>query len=106
MGSYTGGIKEPDFAFVPLDPSGVRRDFPSVVLEAGWTSTITDPQRDRNQWHDGSNGRVLVVVLVKLSRPRTQDRVRVTLEVSHITSNTSFTITKRVCFLLPIYNPD
>ncbi|KAG0637833.1 hypothetical protein HOY80DRAFT_1138024 [Tuber brumale] len=38
-GSYTGGIKEPDFAFVPLGAGGMRRDFPSVVLEAGWAST-------------------------------------------------------------------
>jgi len=91
-------VKEPDFAFVPLGPGGVRRDFPSIVMEAGWATTGALMQRDRRQWHEGSGGEVMVVILVKLFRLGAQDRVRVTLEVSHTAPKTKVKITRRVYF--------
>ncbi|KAG0136708.1 hypothetical protein HOY82DRAFT_589391 [Tuber indicum] len=98
---YAGSIKEPDFSFVPLGAGGMRRDFPSVVLEAGWTSTEAGLVRDRCHWHEGSGGEVMVVILVKLFRPRTGDQVRVTLQVSHVAPNTGVKITRRDIFPIP-----
>lgn len=99
IGNYIGTTKEPDFAFIPLRLGGLRREFPSVILETGWASTGASLERNRRQWHEESGGKVMVVILVKLCRPNAQGRVKVTLQVSHTTPGAGSNVTKNVCSL-------
>ncbi|KAG0135871.1 hypothetical protein HOY82DRAFT_628693 [Tuber indicum] len=103
IGEYIDSVKEPDFAFVPLLPNRSRRDFPSVVLESGWASTLPEFVCDRRLWHQGSGGRVMVVILVKLYRENLQNQVRATLQISHTTPGADVTINRMNLF--PIPNP-
>ncbi|KAG0130313.1 hypothetical protein HOY82DRAFT_670614 [Tuber indicum] len=100
-GTYLNSVKEPDFAFVPLGPHNMLRDFPSVVMESGWASPTTEPANDRRIWHEGSGGRVMIVILVKLYKPTTGNRVRTTLEISHTSPGAVVTITKQDVFPIP-----
>jgi len=81
-GNYYGSVKEPDFSFIPIGINGLRRDFPSVVLESGWSSTGRELADQCRLWHEGSRGRVRVVILVKLYQANSQNKVRATLEIS------------------------
>ncbi|KAG0633848.1 hypothetical protein HOY80DRAFT_1141112 [Tuber brumale] len=101
MGTYVNSVKEPDFAFVPLGHNMMRRDFPSVVMESGWTSSAAELTRDRRMWHEGSGGHVMVVILVKLYKPKTGNQVRVTLEISHTSPGAAVTITHMDVFPIP-----
>ncbi|KAG0637832.1 hypothetical protein HOY80DRAFT_226334 [Tuber brumale] len=102
-GVYASSVKEPDYAFVPIHPDGSRRDFPSVVLESGWASTAPDLARDRRLWHEGSGGRVMVVILVKLYRANAENQVCATLEISHTAPGDAIIVTRMNVF--PIPNP-
>ncbi|KAG0642495.1 hypothetical protein HOY80DRAFT_1036437 [Tuber brumale] len=92
IGPYANTVKEPDFSFLPVGPGRVARDFPSVVLEAGWSSTGVQLTNARRIWHDGSGGRVMVVILIKLFKPNINDQIRVTLEISHAIPGAPFTV--------------
>ena len=99
-GNYVGSVKEPDLSFVPVSPNGLPRDFPSIILESGWASTGPDSATERRIWHEGSGGRVRIVILVKLYRPNAQNQVRVTLEISRTTPpGTVATVVRQVPFL-------
>ncbi|KAG0128494.1 hypothetical protein HOY82DRAFT_522314 [Tuber indicum] len=98
---YTNTVKEPDFSFLPIGPGRVARDFPSIVLEAGWSSTGPELTNARRIWHDGSGGRVMVVILVKLFRPNMNNQIRVTLEISHATPGAAFTVSTVAVFPNP-----
>lgn len=94
-------MKQPDFSFIPIGPYWPR-DFPSVILESGWESTGLELADERRLWHEGSEGRVRVVIFLKLHRPNAQNQVRATLEISRTTPpSTTPTITHHVPFLLP-----
>ena len=89
-------MKEPDFAFIPIGPNW-RRDFPSVILESKWASTELELEDERRLWHEGSEGRVWVVIFVKLHRPNARNQVRATLEISRTAPpGTTATITHYV----------
>jgi len=95
-------VKEPDLAFIPVGPDGLRRDFPSVVLESGWESTGPRLVDERYLWHEGSGGRIRVVILLKFHRTNVQNKVSATLEISYTNPpGTVTTGTYRVHFLLP-----
>ena len=97
-------MKEPDLSFVPVSPNGLLRDFPSIILESGWASTGSGPADECRLWHEGSGGRVKVVILVKLYRANAGNQVRATLEISRIASpGTMATVTNQVSFLLPTF---
>ncbi|CUS12258.1 unnamed protein product [Tuber aestivum] len=105
IGQYANTVKEPDFSFIPVGPNRVKRDFPSIVLEAGWSTTAVGLTEARRIWHDGSGGRVMVVILVKLFRPRgANDPIRVTLEISHTTPGGAYhlLILRSPCFQIPV----
>jgi len=78
-------VKEPDFSFIPIGLNGLRRDFPSVVLESGWSSTGPELADQCCLWHEGSRGRVGVVILVKLYQANSQDKVSAMLSISRAT---------------------
>ena len=96
-------MKEPDLAFVPVSRNGLPRNFPSIILESGWASTRPSPADERRLWHEGSGGRVRVVILVKLYRANAQNQVRATLEISRTASpGTMATVTNQVSFFFPL----
>ncbi|KAG0634123.1 hypothetical protein HOY80DRAFT_1140931 [Tuber brumale] len=101
IGAYATSVKEPDFAFIPLDVNRLRRDFPSVVMESGWASSAAELFRIRRVWHEGSGGRVMVVILVKLYKPTSGNQVRATLEISHTSPGAAVIILKRDVFPVP-----
>ncbi|RPA98355.1 hypothetical protein L873DRAFT_1039087 [Choiromyces venosus 120613-1] len=101
IGQYAGSVKEPDFSFIPVDPNGLPREFPSVILESGWASTIPDLVDDCRVWHQGSGKCVRVVILVKTYKPNTQNQVRATLEVSHTRPGAVVTVTQMSVFPIP-----
>ena len=94
-------MKEPDLSFVPFSPNELLRHFPSIILESEWASTGSDSAKERRLWHEGSEGRVKVVILVKLYRENAGNQVRATLEISRTASpGTMATVTNQVPFLL------
>ncbi|KAG0129605.1 hypothetical protein HOY82DRAFT_651845 [Tuber indicum] len=104
VGQFATSVKEPDFSFVPVGPNGLRRDFPSIVLESGWTSSGPELVDGRIVWHEGSGGRVRVVILVKAYKPNVQGQVHSTLDISHAhPPGAAFTVTHMSVF--PIPNP-
>ena len=95
-------MKEPDLSFFPAGPDGLLRDFPSIILESGWSSSRPELADERRLWHEGSGGRVRVVILVKLYRANVQNQVRAILEISRAASlGTIAAVTHQVPFLLP-----
>ncbi|PUU82732.1 hypothetical protein B9Z19DRAFT_1120321 [Tuber borchii] len=105
-GNYVGSVKEPDLSFVPVSPNGLLRDFPSVILESGWASRGPDRVDECRLWHEGSGGRVRVVILVRLYRADAQNQVRVTLKISRTTPpGTVATVTRQNLFPIPALLP-
>ncbi|KAG0641924.1 hypothetical protein HOY80DRAFT_1038162 [Tuber brumale] len=51
-----------------------KAEFPSVVLESGWSEPIDQLRRDAKLWQQGSRGKVRVVIEVKFL-PRTGNRI-------------------------------
>ncbi|RPA98358.1 hypothetical protein L873DRAFT_1039310 [Choiromyces venosus 120613-1] len=100
---YVRSVKEPDFSFIPVDPTGLRREFPSVILESGWASTMPNLVDDYRVWHQGSGKRVRVVILVKAwaYQLNTQNQVCATLEVSHTRPGAAVTVTQMSVFPIP-----
>ena len=104
-GNYTGSIKEPAYSFRPRGLDGKPKWFPSVVLESSWTSTEPEPVDVSRLWHEGSGGRVRVVILVKLDKPNAQNQSKAALEISHCTpgaaaSATTTQIVYLLCFTI------
>ncbi|PUU77713.1 hypothetical protein B9Z19DRAFT_1127966 [Tuber borchii] len=104
-GTYAGSVKEPDFTFFPHKPKGLLEDFPSVVLEFGWTSSEPETVDYRRLWHEGSGGQVRVVIFVKLCRPNAQNQICATLEISHCTPETGTVATTTQIEVFPVPNP-
>ena len=100
-GNYAGSVKEPDLSFFPSGPGGLPRDFPSIILESVWPSTEPGLPNSHRIWHEGSGGRVKVVILVKLYKPNEENKVRATLEISRTVPPGTMATTHQVPFLPP-----
>ncbi|OJJ46530.1 hypothetical protein ASPZODRAFT_132600 [Penicilliopsis zonata CBS 506.65] len=61
-GVYQGSAKEPDF-FFQIDSN----DFPSIVIESGWSESFSHLRADKDLWIMGNNS-VTMVILLKWSR--------------------------------------
>ncbi|KAG0136148.1 hypothetical protein HOY82DRAFT_626958 [Tuber indicum] len=68
-------------------------------------STRPELVDDCRVWHEGSGGRVRIVILVKAYKPKpnAENQVRATLEISHARPGVAFTVTQMGVF--PIPNP-
>lgn len=60
---YQNSIKEPDGLFRVFGSN-----FPSVVLEVGWSETWTKLKLDRDLWLNGSGGVAPVVILINFTK--------------------------------------
>ncbi|KAG0134807.1 hypothetical protein HOY82DRAFT_474859, partial [Tuber indicum] len=62
VGAFANSGKTPDLAYTPII-NGIRREFPTVVLESGWSESRAQLVRDARVWLEGSAGAVKVVFL-------------------------------------------
>ncbi|KAG0641890.1 hypothetical protein HOY80DRAFT_952741 [Tuber brumale] len=76
MSPYRGSSKEADLTFVPHIGANwtTEAEFPSVVLESGWSEPAGQLHRDATLWQQGSGGQVRVVIQVKFFQRR-DDRI-------------------------------
>ena len=80
-----------DLTFVPLlGPDWTReREFPSVVLESGWTEPADKLALDTTLWQQGSEGAVCVVIQVKYNKS-SAGRIGSRLRISRATPPSLF----------------
>src|SRR5271156_625489 len=60
--------KEGDSAFKPLSIRPRKADWPTIVLESGWSESLTRLRRDARIWLEESKGDVKIVLLFSISR--------------------------------------
>src|SRR5271155_1216219 len=60
--------KEGDSAFKPLSIRPREADWPTIVLESGWSESLTRLRRDAHIWLENSGGDVKIVLLFSISR--------------------------------------
>ncbi|RPA93257.1 hypothetical protein L873DRAFT_1816216 [Choiromyces venosus 120613-1] len=84
IGEHTGSVKALHWAFIPLvGPDRAKEaEFPSVVLESGWSESAIQLRRDARLWQEGSRQEVRVVLQVEFYRPDQQNQIRVDLSIS------------------------
>ncbi|KAG0130339.1 hypothetical protein HOY82DRAFT_609593 [Tuber indicum] len=80
LGIFKGSCKIPDLAYMPC-VNRTRAQFPTIVLESGWTESETQLLRDCQLWQQGSAGGVRVVLLFKLFTPDVQNHIKATLHL-------------------------
>ncbi|CUS08193.1 unnamed protein product [Tuber aestivum] len=100
VGPYINSIKEADLTFVPLvGPNWTTNaEFPTVVLESGWTEGEEQLDRDAMLWQEGSGGQVRVVIQVKFFHQE-EDRIGALLRINRAHPNGA---TSRECYeILP-----
>src|SRR3954463_15604001 len=60
--------KEGDSAFKPLSIRPNEADWPTIVLESGWSESLTRLRRDAHIWLENSGGDVKMVLLFSIGR--------------------------------------
>ena len=60
--------KEGDSAFKPLSIRPREADWPTIVLEAGWSESLTRLRLDAHFWLEDSGGDVKIVLLFSIGR--------------------------------------
>ncbi|CUS13272.1 unnamed protein product, partial [Tuber aestivum] len=78
LGTFSGSLKIPDLAYIPCI-NGIRRAFPTVVLESGWMESQAQLLRDLQLWQEGTAGAAKIVILFKLYRSHVHNRIKATL---------------------------
>ncbi|KAG0131910.1 hypothetical protein HOY82DRAFT_607065 [Tuber indicum] len=81
LGDFQNHQKGPDCALIPL-----RQDiqYPTIVLETGYSESSVGLENDAWLWHLGTGGAVRVVLLLKIYRRTQEGIVRATLSVWQI----------------------
>jgi hypothetical protein len=62
--------KEGDSAFKPGSMRPLETDWPTIVIEAGWSESITKLREDARRWLENSRGEIKIVVLISIGRKR------------------------------------
>ncbi|GAD93919.1 hypothetical protein AOR_1_330174 [Paecilomyces variotii No. 5] len=70
-GPYSNSTKEPDLL---IQPNG--QPFPSVVIESGWSESLSRLQDDMNLWLVGGQGQVKATIILNWQRVGNTDMVR------------------------------
>ena len=60
--------KEGDSAFRPLSMRPHKTDWPTIVIEAGWSESLARLRRDAHLWLENSGGDVKIVLIFSISR--------------------------------------
>jgi hypothetical protein len=101
VGAFAGSGKTPDLAYTPII-NGIRREFPTVVLESGWSESRVQLVRDARVWLEGSAGAVKVVFLFKLFPADIHNEIKAELYVCRLSAG-ELDITRYACSSLPCY---
>src|SRR2546423_11880098 len=62
--------KEGDSAFKPGSMRPLETDWPTIVIEAGWSESITKLREDAHRWLENSRGEIKIVLLISIDRRR------------------------------------
>ncbi|CUS12289.1 unnamed protein product, partial [Tuber aestivum] len=65
VGAFAGSKKTADLSWSPRINDGELTEFPTIVLESGWSESQAQLERDSQLWFQGSAGAVKVVLLFK-----------------------------------------
>ena len=79
-GEYATSKKTPDLAWTPCIDN-MPNDYPSVVLESGYSESDAQLMRDSLVWLQGTDGVVKVVVLCKTFPPDKGNKIKATLSI-------------------------
>ena len=79
-GEYATSKKTPDLAWTPCIDN-TPNDYPSVVLESGYSESDAQLMRDSLVWLQGTDGAVKVVVLCKTFPPSKDNKIKATLSI-------------------------
>ena len=60
--------KEGDSAFRPRSILPRETDWPTIVIESGWSETLTKLREDAHRWLENSRGDVKIVLLFSIGR--------------------------------------
>ncbi|KAG0138226.1 hypothetical protein HOY82DRAFT_596307 [Tuber indicum] len=86
VGIFEGSSKTPDLAYIPCF-KGIGSQFPSIVLESGWTESEAQLLRDGEIWQQGTAGAVKVVLLFKMCAPNINNEIKATLHICRYSAN-------------------
>jgi len=101
IGEFAGSGKTADLTYTPII-NGIRREFPTVVLESGWSESGAPLFRDAQVWLKGSAGAVKVVLLFKLFPENIRNEIKAKLYVCRLLAG-ELDITRYACSSLPCY---
>ena len=60
--------KEGDSAFKPRSMRPLETDWPTIVIESGWSESLTRLKIDARRWLENSGGKVKIVLLISIGR--------------------------------------
>ncbi|PWW73766.1 hypothetical protein C7212DRAFT_365593 [Tuber magnatum] len=102
-GEYKRYTKEADLTIIPLlGPDWTKEaQYPSVVLESGWSEPAEQLDRDASLWLAGSGGQVRVVVQVKFHRRQNRIGTRMWIKRARPTYNDSYKTSIETYEILP-----
>ena len=60
--------KEGDTAFKPRSIRARKADWPTIVIESGWSESLTRLRQDARGWLENSRGKVKIVLLISIGR--------------------------------------
>src|SRR3984957_1507887 len=60
--------KEGDSAFKPWSMRPHETDWPTIVIESGWSESLTRLREDARRWLENSKGNVKIVLLISIDR--------------------------------------
>ncbi|PWW71919.1 hypothetical protein C7212DRAFT_337360, partial [Tuber magnatum] len=83
VGAFAGSNKTPDLCYSPR-VNDVPTEFPTIVLEAGWSESQAQLESDCKLWLQGSAGAVKVVLLFKLFAANINNEIKATLTVCRV----------------------
>ncbi|RPA89429.1 hypothetical protein L873DRAFT_1822871 [Choiromyces venosus 120613-1] len=101
LGAFADSSKTLDLAYSPCI-NGIRRAFPTVVLESGWSESQAQLLCDRQLWQAGSAGAVKIVILFKMFAPNMHDRIKATLTFCRYVAGRVLVISSYPIFPLPV----
>ena len=60
--------KEGDSAFKPGSMRPLETDWPTIIIESGWSESLTKLREDARRWLENSRGEVKIVLLISIGR--------------------------------------
>jgi len=76
-------------------------EFPTIVLESGWSESQAQLQRDCQLWLEGTAGAVKVVILYKMDPPDRQNQIKATMTFCRYVAGGAPVMISYVCSSLP-----